>query len=126
VKLVSWNILHGQSIPPALESSATLLRNLERAATSLALAGVEVLALQEVDHGQERSGKIDQVQALAAGLGAADWAFAPTLIGTPGEQWRSLSHGDDLLITSERAPLHNSPAMASDSSQRFLLRPGID
>ena len=91
MKLVSWNILHGQSIPPALKSSATLLKNLETAAASLAAAGVEVLALQEVDHGQERSGKIDQVQVLAGGLGAKYWAFAPTVIGTPGEQWRSLS-----------------------------------
>ena len=102
MKLVSWNILHGQSIPPALESSATLLKNLETAATSLAAAGVEVLALQEVDHGQARSGKTEQVQALAGGLAADYWAFAPTVIGTPGEQWRSLSHGDDLLITSEK------------------------
>ena len=109
MKLVSWNILHGQSIPPTPESSSEVLENLKTAAKRLSDAGVEVLALQEVDHGQERSGKIDQVEVLATQLGAQYWAFAPTVVGTPGEQWRSLSRGDDLLITSEKSAVNQLP-----------------
>jgi endonuclease/exonuclease/phosphatase family metal-dependent hydrolase len=108
VKLVSWNILHGQSIPPTFQSSSTLLKNLQLAAAALRSAGVQVLALQEVDHGQERSGKIEQVKALADELGAADWAFAPTVVGTPGERWRALSHRDNSLITSEMGAKGNN------------------
>jgi endonuclease/exonuclease/phosphatase family metal-dependent hydrolase len=43
---------------------------------------VDVLAVQEVDAGQPRSGEVDQPAALGAGLGA-DWRMAATVAGTP-------------------------------------------
>ncbi|MGY1635455.1 endonuclease/exonuclease/phosphatase family protein [Geodermatophilus sp. SYSU D00742] len=50
-----------------------------------AVAGldVDVLAVQEVDAGQDRSRGSDQAAALAAGLGAPHWRGAATLVGTP-------------------------------------------
>ncbi|MGR7024901.1 endonuclease/exonuclease/phosphatase family protein [Geodermatophilus sp. URMC 62] len=44
---------------------------------------VDVLALQEVDAGQPRSGGTDQAAVLAGALGGADWRAAATLTGTP-------------------------------------------
>jgi hypothetical protein len=31
---------------------------------------------------------------------AVDWAFAPSIIGTPGEKWRALKDSDELIITA--------------------------
>lgn len=63
--------------------------------------GVEVLGLQEVDHHQSRSGDSAQVEVIANTLESKYWAFAPTLIGTPGESWRSLNDSDLRIISSE-------------------------
>jgi endonuclease/exonuclease/phosphatase family metal-dependent hydrolase len=54
-------------------------------ALAAAVAGfdVDVLAVQEVDAGQARSGGTDQAAVLAGALGSADWRHAATLDGTP-------------------------------------------
>lgn len=65
-------------------------------ATALAGLDVDVLAVQEVDAGQPRSGHVDQAAALAAGLGAADWRSAATVAGTP-DPVRSWSPAGPLL-----------------------------
>ncbi len=44
---------------------------------------VDVLAVQEVDAGQPRSGGTDQAAVLAGALGGTDWRAAATLTGTP-------------------------------------------
>lgn len=56
----------------------------------LAAEGVDVVAVQEVDRGQPRSGEIDQLAVLAAAFGAVAHRFAPTVLGTPGtaDGWR--------------------------------------
>lgn len=60
-------------------------RVLEPPALAAAVAGfdVDVLAVQEVDAGQGRSGGTDQTAVLAGALGAVDWRHAATLDGTP-------------------------------------------
>ena len=60
----------------------------------------EVLAIQEVDHFLPRSNSVNQVQEIAKAMKAVDWAFAPSVIGTPGEKWRALNDNDESLITS--------------------------
>ncbi len=49
----------------------------------------DVLALQEVDRDQRRSGRRDQGADAAAAMGCepGNWRFAPALHGTPGERW---------------------------------------
>lgn len=49
---------------------------------------VDVLALQEVDRDQRRSGERDQAADAAAAMGceSGNWKFAPALHGTPGAQ----------------------------------------
>jgi endonuclease/exonuclease/phosphatase family metal-dependent hydrolase len=57
----------------------------DAASVTAALADVDadVLAVQEVDVGQPRSGGVDQPAAVAAALGATDWRFAAAVAGTP-------------------------------------------
>lgn len=76
----------GAALPPA---------ELARALAGLADVGADVVALQEVDGGQARSGGAHQTALAAAALTAAgrdgdsgrsagvDWRFAPALLGTP-------------------------------------------
>lgn len=49
----------------------------------LAAVGADVVALQEVDAGQDRSGGAHQAALAAAACGARDWRLAPALVGTP-------------------------------------------
>jgi endonuclease/exonuclease/phosphatase family metal-dependent hydrolase len=54
-----------------------------------ALAGLDadVLALQEVDRGQVRSGGANLAAVVAEVCGAAQHRFAPALLGVPGGRW---------------------------------------
>ena len=61
----------------------------------------EVLAIQEVDHFLPRSNSVNQTIEIARAMKAVDWAFAPSIIGTPGEKWRGLKESDESIITSE-------------------------
>lgn len=51
-------------------------------ASALAVLDADVVSLQEVDRDQPRSGSVDQAAVAADALGAADWRFAPALVGT--------------------------------------------
>jgi endonuclease/exonuclease/phosphatase family metal-dependent hydrolase len=59
-----------------------------------------VLAVQEVDHFLPRSNSVNQIQEIAKVMKAVDWAFAPAIIGTPGEKWRALKDSDESIITA--------------------------
>jgi endonuclease/exonuclease/phosphatase family metal-dependent hydrolase len=61
----------------------------------------EVLAIQEVDHFLLRSNSVNQSVEIAQAMKAVDWAFAPSIIGTPGEKWRGLNEIDESIITAE-------------------------
>ena len=60
----------------------------------------EVLAVQEVDYFLLRSNSVNQIQEIARAIKAVDWAFAPSIIGTPGEKWRALTDDDESIISS--------------------------
>lgn len=77
VRLATWNLLSGRS----MDDGQVTPGRLETAAGSL---DADVLAVQEVDVRQPRSGSTDQVAAVAQALGASYAAFAPALSGTPG------------------------------------------
>lgn len=51
----------------------------------------DLIALQEVDVHQTRSGNGNQVRHVANALGAEYWAFAPAMYGTPGEKWHGVT-----------------------------------
>ncbi len=121
MKVTSWNLLHGAATPatplgagagagpeellgetdlpnPGSALSPEVARSLLRRASS-SLVG-DVIGLQEVDRGQPRSGGLHQIELLAADLGGAEWAFAPTVIGTPGEEWRPNTQPEHHLETN--------------------------
>ncbi|HEX7405916.1 MAG TPA: endonuclease/exonuclease/phosphatase family protein [Candidatus Nanopelagicaceae bacterium] len=92
MRLTSWNILHGQAISPdaRLYSAISALKS-------------DFFGLQEVDYLQERSGHENQIASVATALGTPYWAFAPSIIGSPDGQWRSLTGTDTSIVTQESA-----------------------
>ena len=54
----------------------------------------DVLAIQEVDRHQARSGGVDQTAAVAEATGAPAWRFEPALVGEPGGTWRAATDAD--------------------------------
>ena len=83
-------------IPP--NKSGPSLAALHRAISALS---TDVIAVQELDFNLPRSGEVNQIAEVASAMGAKDWAFAPSVIGTPGEKWRKLNDDDARLITNE-------------------------
>ena len=63
--------------------------------------GSDVAGFQEVDHHLARSGNEPQMHIAAQSLGAKYWAFAPSVIGTPGEVRRHLNNTDQRIVTDE-------------------------
>ena len=57
------------------------------------LLNADVIALQEVDRDQARSGNQHQVRDVAQALGLDYWYFVPALVGTPGESWIAAHDG---------------------------------
>jgi len=89
------------AIPPAPGSEFTeeiALLKLESAVQSL---GVDLLGIQEIDLNQPRSFHIHHVQEIASAMKTDHWAFAPAIIGTPGEKWRALADGDIDIVTRD-------------------------
>ena len=54
---------------------------------ALSNLGLDLLALQEVDRNQERSGFSHVTANIARTANLPYWLFVPTLIGTPGSTW---------------------------------------
>jgi len=110
MRITSWNLLHGLPIPPDEEADPQALLS-----AALSQLATDVIGLQEVDYFLERSGNHNQTGNVASIVGAKDWAFAPSLMGSPDEDWRNPTESDDKLITnkSEVAPGSYGIGMAS-------------
>ena len=80
-------------IPP--NKSGPSLAALHRGIAALA---TDVIAVQEIDFKLRRSGEVNQVAEVANAMGATDWVFAPSIVGTPGEKWRKLNDSDAKFI----------------------------
>lgn len=104
MRITSWNLLHGQPIPP-LSSGAAGVAQMQAGLNKAVLEiDPEVIALQEVDYLLPRSGNQNQIAEIANSIGAQHWGFAPSIIGTPGEKWHKLKDSDSRLVTNESAP----------------------
>lgn len=80
LRLASFNLLSGRS----LSDGAVVADRLAEAVRAL---DADVLALQEVDRDQPRSGGADQLADVVAAMGdGAVGRFMPTLAGTPGTE----------------------------------------
>jgi endonuclease/exonuclease/phosphatase family metal-dependent hydrolase len=105
MRITSWNILHGMAIPPAAKGvkPTTLADAGQKIAAELT---PKVIGIQECDYLLERSGSVNQIAEIATSIGAPYFAFAPCIIGTPGEKWRKLGDGDQKIFTNSDSSSH--------------------
>ncbi|NDE13078.1 MAG: hypothetical protein EBZ99_05595 [Actinobacteria bacterium] len=99
--VTTWNLLHAMAIPP--NTGATLYGAMKALADEV---NSDVIAIQEVDLHQSRSGNGNQVREIAEIIGAKYWAFAPSIFGTPGEKWEGIT--EDLVFDNSNL-LENLP-----------------
>ncbi len=94
MRIISFNLFSGRSLTDGRVSE-------DRLAEAVAGTGADVLALQEVDHRQPRSGGSDQAATAAAAIGAVDHRFVGLVHGTPGVPgWRPVGrrHVNDATV----------------------------
>ncbi|MEU9047150.1 MULTISPECIES: hypothetical protein [unclassified Kitasatospora] len=108
VRLATFNVLHGRQLlddgrPPTTASDTTTVHPLVEAVASL---DADVVALQELDRFQERSGRVDQARAIAEATGAADWRYASAFHArsVPGRTWVLDRSEPGLRVYAPRAP----------------------
>lgn len=87
MRLTTWNLFHGRSPGDGRVDPGRL-------GAEVAALGSDVLALQEVDRGQPRSGGLDLTELAAEAMGAEYRRFVPTVVGQPGLQWRPATEED--------------------------------
>lgn len=79
MKLVTFNILHGRTPGDGVD--------LDRFADCISRLDADILALQEVDSIQARSGLADLTALAAEAMGARSHRFVAAIAGTPGATW---------------------------------------
>jgi endonuclease/exonuclease/phosphatase family metal-dependent hydrolase len=89
MRLATFNILHGRSLPDDVV-------DLDRLRSVVKDIDADVLALQEVDVDQPRSQLADLTAVAAEAMGAVSHRFVAALAGTPGATW--------LAATGEEQP----------------------
>lgn len=79
LRVATFNILHGRTVGDVVDAARLYdgIRRLEP----------DILALQEVDLDQERSGNVDLTAVAAEAMDAVDHRFVPAISGTPGSRW---------------------------------------
>jgi endonuclease/exonuclease/phosphatase family metal-dependent hydrolase len=80
MRMATFNILHGRSVRDGSVG-------LDRLAESVRQIDPDVLALQEVDLDQPRSGMSDLTAVAAEAMGAISHRFVAAIAGTPGATW---------------------------------------
>jgi endonuclease/exonuclease/phosphatase family metal-dependent hydrolase len=84
VRLATFNLLSGRSLQDGRADAGAL-------AAAVRTIDPDVLALQEVDRHQPRSGGVDQAEVAASAMGATEHRFVPLVRGTPGTRgWASV------------------------------------
>jgi hypothetical protein len=102
LRIISWNILHGEQIPPVGKLSTEQWKNnLITSSTEISQnLKPDFIGLQEVDLNQSRSANLNQTRLIAETMELKHWAFIPTLIGTPGEKWIKVDEKNPPIISS--------------------------
>ena len=96
VRLATFNLLHGRSPQDGLVDG-------DRLTAAVTALNADILALQEVDRDQSRSGHLDLTAIAARALDAPDHRFAAAVVGTPGERFRPLTHDQELGVQPARS-----------------------
>lgn len=90
MRVATYNVLHGRPIMNPRDHANADDPNHRDAANPMHLAeaianlDADIVAVQELDRFQLRSGEIDQVTVVADAQAAEHWRFVPTVMGTPG------------------------------------------
>jgi endonuclease/exonuclease/phosphatase family metal-dependent hydrolase len=107
IRVATWNIKHGAPRPMALADAVR------------ALADIDVLALQEVDVGDPRSGSVDQAALVGDVLGMGS-VFGKSLTSR-----RKGDYGNALLVRGEIVAEH-LPLLEEDDQDRSALLARVD
>jgi endonuclease/exonuclease/phosphatase family metal-dependent hydrolase len=79
MRVATFNILHGRTVGDGVDP--------QRLQECVRRLDPDVLALQEVDVDQPRSGRADLTAAAAEAMGAVEHRFVAAISGTPGATW---------------------------------------
>lgn len=79
MRVATFNILHGRTVGDGV--------HLDRLRRAISLLDPDILALQEVDFGQTRSGRADLTAVAADVMNAVTHRFVAAITGTPGATW---------------------------------------
>jgi endonuclease/exonuclease/phosphatase family metal-dependent hydrolase len=79
LRVATFNILHGRTVGDVVDPA--------RLRESIRRLKPDILALQEVDLDQERSGRADLTAVAAEAMGAVAHRFVAAISGTPGGTW---------------------------------------
>mgnify|MGYP006267634237 CR=1 FL=1 len=112
MRVATWNLLHATPILGA-ESGATLREQAK-------LIHADIIGLQEVDRNQPRSGHAHQLQEVAQALELPYWVYAPTVVGTPGEQWED-AHDHHVHTHEQDTEHHQTPHYGNALASRYPL-----
>jgi endonuclease/exonuclease/phosphatase family metal-dependent hydrolase len=91
MRMATFNILHGRTVHDGAHDGVV---DLDRLAASVRELDADVLALQEVDCDQPRSGMADLTAVAADAMGAVAHRFVAAISGTPGATWMAAT-GDE-------------------------------
>jgi endonuclease/exonuclease/phosphatase family metal-dependent hydrolase len=92
MRIATFNVLHGRPLGAdgrPFETPDDAEAPQQPLADAVAALDVDVLALQELDRFQGRSGDVDQAEVAATAMGATDWRYASVLHSreVPGVGW---------------------------------------
>lgn len=79
MRVATFNILHGRTVGGGVDP--------QRLRDCVRRLDPDVLALQEVDFAQPRSGRADLTAVAAEAMGAMEHRFVAAISGTPGATW---------------------------------------
>jgi endonuclease/exonuclease/phosphatase family metal-dependent hydrolase len=118
MRIVSSNLLFGMSLADGRS-------DLDRVCASLGKLAPDVLAIQEVDRYQNRSGHCDQTVTIAERLGLVDYRFVPAIVGEPGGQWRSGTDNDSVSQPATLTQPKSAFGLASYGIGLLLREPAL-
>ena len=87
MRMATFNILHGRSLHDGVVHP-------DRLAEAVKQLDADILAVQEVDLDQPRSGMADLTAVAAEAMGAVSHRFVAAISGTPGATWMAAT-GDE-------------------------------
>jgi len=125
MRIATFNVLHGR--PLHLDDGpASPLPPPERLADAVAALEADVLAVQELDRYQPRSGEVDQAALVASAVGATDWRYASAFHARaiPDVGWVRDQHTPGLTVCGpEHAGLPSAAQLASHGTALFTRLP---